>query len=644
MRRLVLLAAAVASLLALAAPAAFAAPTWLPAQALSGPPAYGLRPLVAMDPAGDSVAIWPSDGEGKESLMAASRPAGGSWSAPVPVTTAPTGLEIYDLNVVISAAGEVTVAWDVIGGATPVVQVSSERPGGSWSAPTTISTPGRQADGLDLAVDSAGHLTAAWQEYNGNDFVVVVADRRADGVWTTPLQVSPTVGNAQQASLAVDDQGDAVVAWSEQLQIGAATRSHGGAWSAPIEVTPAGEIVRPPKVAMDPAGEAVVVWSRFEGSHYLAQSRTMSPAGAWSEKVDLSDPSFDVYDAEVAIDPAGEAVAVWEHEGAGDTGVIEGASRPLGSAWSQAAGLTPPGDVASSPDLAISASGEAVLVWEGGSSVETMTPFGIARPAGGGWGAPHGLAPNAKRGNYPMVATDAGGDAVVAWESYGDPSTDIVEAAGLDGQGPRLSDVSIPTGGQVGTPLSFSVKATDVWSPIAAASWQFGDGSSAAGEAVDHAYRDPGSFPVGLRVTDAAGNGTAIEGGPVTVVAPPPAAGGAPRGLARARGAAPVKKGRAALTLSCVGGDCAGVAKLYSQPPRQHGKHRRRRPVLAGEGSFRIGSGGQEVVEVKVRPSVLRRLRRSPSLHLATTLGGTDIAPGKVLLHEAKRKGRRVHR
>jgi hypothetical protein len=100
-----------------------------------------------------------------------------------------------------------------------------------------------------------------------------------------------------------------------------------------------------------------------------------------------------------------------------------------------------------------------------------------------------------------------------------------------------------------------------------------------------------------------------------------------------------VKKGRAALELRCDGGDCAGVVKLYA--PSHGGKRRHRRPVLAGEASFRIAAGGHAVVKVKVRPGVLTRLRQSPTLRLGTTLHGTDVAPGKVILHEAKRKQQR---
>jgi hypothetical protein len=641
MRRAVLLAATVAALLALGASAASAAPSWLSAQAISAPAATSYAPKVAMDPAGDSVAVWESDENGEEGIVAATRPAGGSWGAPVTLRSAPAGIAIYSVTVAIAANGAATAAWEVQPGGAPYLEAASMAPGGSWSEPTLISTPGNPANDPRLAVDSAGDVTAVWHEFSEGSVVVMAATRAAGGTWTSPRQLSPPHESAELPVVAVDDQGDAVIVWTGILHISAVTRSRGGAWSEPVELTPAGELVRPPDVAMNAAGEAVAVWSLDEGAHYVAQARAMSPAGTWGPKADLSDGTFDAEEAQVGLDSTGEAIAIWRHS-TGSLGVIEGAIRPSGSAWGAAAPLTPAGQVASSPDLAMSATGHAALAWEGGASSETMTPFAITRPAGGAWSAPRGLAPNAKLGNYPKVAVDAGGDAVAAWESYGDGTSDVIEAAGFDGQGPRVSDVSIPTTGQVGAPLHFSVRATDVWSPIGERFWQFGDGSVGLGEAVDHAYLKAGSFPINLRVTDAAGNSTIVDGGPVAVAAAP-APGGGPRGLAHARRPALVTKGRAALELHCVGGDCAGVAKLYAPPPRGV-KRRRRRPVLAGEASFRIAAGGHAVVKVKLRPNVLTRLRKSRTLRLGTTLRGTDIAPGKVILHEAKRKHRQHRR
>jgi hypothetical protein len=64
----------------------------------------------------------------------------------------------------------------------------------------------------------------------------------------------------------------------------------------------------------------------------------------------------------------------------------------------------------------------------------------------------------------------------------------------------------LPSGGEVGEPVTFSAGATDVWSGVANVTWSFGDGTSATGDAVTHAFTTPGTFPVSVTAADGAGN------------------------------------------------------------------------------------------------------------------------------------------
>jgi uncharacterized membrane protein len=59
----------------------------------------------------------------------------------------------------------------------------------------------------------------------------------------------------------------------------------------------------------------------------------------------------------------------------------------------------------------------------------------------------------------------------------------------------------------------------DVWSAPVAVSWSFGDGASATGTSVTHAYAHPGTYTVSVTATDAAGN-TTSDSGSITVSPP----------------------------------------------------------------------------------------------------------------------------
>jgi hypothetical protein len=80
--------------------------------------------------------------------------------------------------------------------------------------------------------------------------------------------------------------------------------------------------------------------------------------------------------------------------------------------------------------------------------------------------------------------------------------------------------VSIPPNTRFATPVQMSVTPFDTWSPIAV-SWSFGDGQSAQGPAVSHAYGSPGIFNVTVTATDGAGNSSTATS-PILVAQPPP--------------------------------------------------------------------------------------------------------------------------
>lgn len=246
--------------------------------------------------------------------------------------------------------------------------------------------------------------------------------------------------------------------------------------------------------------------------------------------------------------------------------------------------------------------------------------------------APTDLTVPGAYANNPVVAADTHGDAVAAWES-GTPATTI-EAAGFDGAGPELRSVSIPSSGTAGTPTGFSVDAVDVWSGVTAA-WTFGDGAAATGAVVSHTYGAPGQFSVALSATDGSGNSTRANG--VIAVAKR-------TGVARSRRIALVRNGRAALVLTCASAPCTGLAELRVRPQPRHGQAnaKHRRLLLAGKSPFNL-STAHATVKVKLRPSVLTRLRSAASHQLKVRLQGRGIQAGPLTLRLAHHH-RRHHR
>ncbi len=515
----------VASLLCCAP--ALATPAWLPATDLSVPGQSANAPQVAFDAQGDATAIWARfDGTGYV-VQAATRPAGGTWQAAVDVSA--PGPNLPDPQLAIDPQGDATAVWLRDNGISRVVQAALRPAGGVWQAPVDLSAPGANAQDPGVAVDQNGTAIAAWDRSNGTNRIVQAALRPAGGAWQAPTDLSLPGRDAAASQVTVDPQGDAAAVWyrsdGSNTIVQAALRPAGGVWQAPANLSGPGENATAPRVALDPQGNAVAVWSRSNGTTFVVQASQLPAGGTWQPPVDLSVPEFGG-DQRVALDPQGNATAVWDRYD-GTNFIVQAALRPAGGTWQAPVDLSQPGQDASPPQLAVDPRGNAIPIWVRYDGNHFIAQAAV-HPAAGSWQTPVDLSTPGQSALDPQVAVDPQGDAVAVWDRSNGTNT-IVQAAGYDAVGPQLRGESVPAAGVVGVPVSFSVSPFDLWSAIASTTWSFGDGGSAAGASVSHTYANPGSYVVGLSSADTLANATSATAGIVIAPGPPPpATAGAP--------------------------------------------------------------------------------------------------------------------
>src|SRR5262249_40307259 len=92
------------------------------------------------------------------------------------------------------------------------------------------------------------------------------------------------------------------------------------AWLQRHDLSAHGEDAAAPRIALDAAGDAVAVWRRFDGADYVIQSAARPAGGSWSAPVDLSAPGEEAQSPQLAVDAAGDAVAVWTRFNGAETG------------------------------------------------------------------------------------------------------------------------------------------------------------------------------------------------------------------------------------------------------------------------------------------------------------------------------------
>jgi hypothetical protein len=486
------------------------------------------RPEIAVDPAGNAVAVWERHVGGEEIVEATERPAGGEWSEPE-VLSLP-GEEGNQSRVAIDASGNAIAVWITEEGSTDFVVRSAARPpDGEWSEPEDVSDLISEAVTPQLAFDAASGAVAVWTAFEAGDRILQGAVRSASGEWLEPDDISDAGENVSPLpqgapDVAIDGSGTAIAVWTLEGSdniVQAAVRPSGGEWSAPEDLSDAGGDAGEPGVAMNEAGEAVTVWTRSNGSDAIVQAAVRPSGGEWSEADDLSATGQDAGEGDVGIDEAGEAVAVWTRSNGSDA-IVQAAVRPSGGEWSEADDLSATGRSAFSPVVATNDALGAVAAWyrSDGTNLRVQAAVRTA----GDWSKPDDLSAAGEGAAFPEVALDAAGNAFAVFGRDGDDGP-FVQATGYDFSAPRLDDLRIPTAGTVGEPVSFAVSPFDVF-PLAGTSWTFGDGSQAGGNAVSHTYAAPGAYPVIVSAVDAGGNVStqvgAIAVAPRPTKPPPP--------------------------------------------------------------------------------------------------------------------------
>jgi uncharacterized repeat protein (TIGR01451 family) len=446
--------------LAFAAPA-LAAPGWLVPTNLSATGQNATQAQVAMSPTGDAIAVWSRSNGANTIVQAAGKPTGSeTWSTPVNLSVA--GQNATLPQVAIDPNGDAVAVWLLSNGTTTTVQTASRPTGGSWSSPTDLSESGQNAAQAQVAIDRAGDVIAIWERSNGTNTIIQAASRPAGGAWSVPENLSAAGQSATGPQVAVNGGGDTIAVWTRSngtnLIVQVTDRLAAGSWSTPIDLSETGQNAAIPRIALNANGDSAVAWRRSNGANEIIQAVTRPAGGSWSSPTNLSETGASANQPRIAVDAAGDALAIW--------------SRPNGGVFTQAA----------------------------------------SRPRGGSWSTPQNISEAGA--TFPQLAIDPEGDAVSVWQRTNGTNT-IAQAVGF-ATGPHLFSLSIPASGTVGEALPFSATWWDAWSPVNSIEWGLGDGSGAEGGSFSHAYASVGTYPVSVTATDLRGE-SAAAGGEVTI-------------------------------------------------------------------------------------------------------------------------------
>jgi hypothetical protein len=256
---------------------------------------------------------------------------------------------------------------------------------------------------------------------------------RASALFSQGLSVSPAGYDSFQQQVAVDREGDASLVWVRESQVyphprrvEMRSRSHAGVWGSTLLLSPSSQDPRNPKVALDDDGDAVVAWDAFDGTDRRAYARRVSRTGTLGTLQVLSTTGVTVFGTDVAVDSDGDAVVTWA-EWHSDGSVFPKMRRFTRSGGLPAAALLSSSPArAEVPAVAFDRQGDALLAWTNDNVVQGRTLSASGTLGGLKTMSPSNVSP-IDRHFTARVTIDRDGDALVTWLHWtaADQSTQV---------------------------------------------------------------------------------------------------------------------------------------------------------------------------------------------------------------------------
>lgn len=295
---------------------------------------------------------------------------------------------------------------------------------------------------MGVANDADGNYVVVWNGYNGSNSEIYARLYNASGTaLATEFVVNTTTTGVQKTpGVAMDADGNFVVVWVSDGQDGDGYGIYGQRFNAAGAAQGTEFLVNSfttndqfqPAVAMDVNGDFVVAWTSFaqDGNQNGVYGRLFSSAGAPQGTEFLVNADYTTgqqQDPSVDMDDAGNFIIVWDGASAADSYGIYAQQFASSGAASGAnfqinAVLT---DIQSNPSVAKDADGDFVVVWSSRNAYIAAKYSTVARrfdETGGAQDITEFLVNNSlayvtDAQQNSTVTMDADGGFLVAWES-----------------------------------------------------------------------------------------------------------------------------------------------------------------------------------------------------------------------------------
>lgn len=401
---------------------------WLPADTIGAP--ISNNPDVAIDAHGNAVAIWVFTEGNNSCIKAATRSAGGSWSAPA--TLSPPHLQALDGSVAMDPNGNAVAVWSISSGLAQTIQ-AAVLPCGSkeWM---DLDKPALPSENIvtppKVAFDADGNALVVWGDDEAGYAIQAAWLSRAYKWKSVKEMLVDTVSTLQ---LAVDPAGNAVILWkgcedgSNPCIKTATLLREATEWSGQSTLSTA-DLIASPQVVVDRQGNAVAAWweNRWDkGTMTIRAMKLPNGTNSWQE---THFPAVTCFYPRLAMDGTGTAHIMWAAYGPDQPYAFQSSLlKPRELTWAPPETILPATtDYTPYYGLGVDASGNAVAVWANHTAGQFHASLKSVQQRG--WSSHKALAPLTGKGgleSWPRLSLSADGSGAVIYSECTDSCDDI---------------------------------------------------------------------------------------------------------------------------------------------------------------------------------------------------------------------------
>jgi predicted enzyme related to lactoylglutathione lyase len=326
------------------------------------------QPQVAVDPSGNAIAVWRQSDTTRFNISANHFTPATGWGAAEPIDTNDADGSSSP-QVAVDPSGNAIAVWHQWDAARRDIWANRFTPATGWSVAERIETDGaNDAAGPHVAVDSSGNAIAVWQQSDGTRSNIWANRFTPATGWSVAETIEADDGNATGPQVVVDPSGNAIAVWTQsdgaRFNIWANRFTPLAGWGAAELIEADDGNATGPQVVVDPSGNAIAIWTQSDGTRFNIWANRFTPLAGWGAAELIETDDGTVSSLGIAIDPSGNAIAVWTQADGTRFNIWANRFTPT-TGWG-AAELIESDDAggARSPQVAVDPSGNAITVWE----------------------------------------------------------------------------------------------------------------------------------------------------------------------------------------------------------------------------------------------------------------------------------------